>query len=434
MRFLSISQSVPVTVGYDAVICGGGPAGWVAAVACARSGLRAALIERYGFLGGTATAGLVIPISKFYHQGNRVVGGIAWEFVKKMESCGAAQVELPKGHVSFDPEYYKLLTQRMVLRENVDLYTNAVLSGCVMEGGHITHAVIQNKGGCQAVAGSVFIDATGDADLSRFAGVPMMENHGDLQPMSMCFLLDHVDLDTDLLKGFIHHDGKRGPSVHQEIHAFLSDLKTQGDVPQFGGPWFNTTMNPGQVAVNLTRAAADAADPRQLTRAEIKMREDAFRLLELLRGRYPEFQNSFIAATAVQGGVRETRRIQGAYVLTGEDLMAGTNFPDTIALCAHPMDVHSAKNDSQKVIQLPSPGHIPFRCMYARGFDNLLCAGRTVSADSDAFASLRVQATCMALGEAAGTAAAQMLRENASPQRLNTAKLRRALTENGAVL
>lgn len=434
MPAVFMQKDVPVTADNDVVVCGGGPAGWVAAVAAARAGCRTALIERFGFLGGAATAGLVVPISKFYHEGKRVIGGIAWEFVKQMESCGAAQVELPSGHVSYDPEYYKLLAQRMVLGANVHAYTNAVLSGCVMEGARVTHAVLEDKGGTQAMAGKVFIDATGDGDLCHFAGAPMLDNDHELQPMSLCFLLDHVDVSTDLLKDCIHHDGKHGPSVNGAIHACLERIKEREDVPQFGGPWFNTTLRGDQVAVNITRAAADATDPRMLTQAEMKMREDAFRLVELLRAHYPEFRDSFIAATAAQGGIRETRHLKGVHTLTGEELMGNVIFPDTIALCAHPMDFHSPRDDSQYTVSLPAPGRIPFRSMHAAGYDNLLCAGRCISADPAAYASLRVQATAMAIGEAAGTAAALMCRENAGAPQLDAAKLRHTLSENGAII
>ena len=434
MSQITVQKSVPVTAGYDAVILGGGPAGWVAAVAAARSGCRAALVERFGFLGGTATAGLVLPISKFCFGEKRVVGGIAWEFVKRMESRGAAQVELPKGHVSYDPEYYKLVAQQMVLEAGVHMYTNAVLSGCAMKGGLVTHAMVENKGGTQAIAGKVFIDATGDGDLARFAGMPFLPGDGDLQPMSMCFLLNNVDAATNLMKHCIHHDGRHGASVNHAIHERLIKIKEREDVPQFGGPWFNTMLNGNQVAVNITRAAADATDPEMLTRAEMKMREDAFRLTELLRQNFPEFKACYIASTAAQGGVRETRHLKGVHTLTGEELARGEQFPDTIALCAHPMDFHSPKDDSQRVVPLTVPGRVPFRCMYARGFENLICAGRCVSADRTAYASLRVQATVMAIGEAAGTAAGLMRKGGTMLSGLDTEKLRGVLIENGAVI
>ena len=126
-----IKKEVPVVGRYDVVVCGGGPAGWVAAVAAARQGCRTALVERFGFFGGAATAGLVMPISAFYNNGQRVVGGIPWAFVQELVRLGAAQVELPKGHISADPEYYKLAAQRLVLEAGAVVYTNSYLSGAL---------------------------------------------------------------------------------------------------------------------------------------------------------------------------------------------------------------------------------------------------------------------------------------------------------------
>ena len=143
-----IQWNSKISVGeeYDVVVCGGGPAGWVAAVSAARCGCRTALIERYGFLGGTATAGLVVPLSGCYFQGKRVTGGIAWEFVEELEKLGAASVELPKGHISYHPEYYKLVAQRMVRDSGVVLHTNTTLVDCVVENGTVLSSAYQHTG------------------------------------------------------------------------------------------------------------------------------------------------------------------------------------------------------------------------------------------------------------------------------------------------
>ena len=401
-----LQKEVPVIGHYETIVCGGGPAGWVAAVASARSGRRTALIERYGFLGGTATAGLVVPISGCFHNGKQVVGGIAWEFVQQMVSAGAAKVELPKGHVSFDPEVYKLAAWRMVLQSGVDLYTNAYLSHCETDGRRIKQIFIESKNGTEALSADVFIDATGDADLCHMAGAQMLPKSTELQPMSMCFVLGGVDLTTDLLKNSIHHDGIHCKhSITTVIHDYLEELSHHEDVPQFGGPWFNTVMNGDLVVVNLTRAAGDGTDRGSLTQAESKMRSDAFRLVELLKAHFPEFKNCTIVSTAMQAGVRDTRHIRGLHTVTGEEILRAEHYEDSIALCAHPMDIHVPHDNSQILVHLPAPGEIPYRSLVSPDFDNLLAAGRCLSADRDATATIRVQATLMAIGEAAGTAA-----------------------------
>lgn len=406
MQTIRMQKEIPIIASYHTVVCGGGAAGWAAAVASARQGKKTALIEKFSFLGGTATAGLVVPLSGCYHKEKRVVGGICWEFIKEMEKMGAAQIELPKGHVSFDPEVYKLISWRMVKDAGVDIYSNAYLSGFEKDGRRLTHVFIESKNGTEAIAGEVFIDATGDADLCHMAGVTMLPVEKELQPMSMCFVLGNVDVTTDLLKNNIHHDGKNcKQSVHTGLHQYLEEIAETEYVPQFGGPWVNTTMGEGLIAVNITRTAGNGADRESLTQSEEKMREAAFRLVELLKKRYPEFKNCRIVANAVQAGIRETRHIRGLYTACGEEMLANTVYPDSIACCAHPMDIHSATDNSQTLKHLPVPGHIPYRALVPQEYDNLLAAGRCISADRSSYASIRVQATVMAIGEAAGIAA-----------------------------
>ncbi len=192
---------------YDTVVCGGGPSGWVAAIASARMGQKTALIERMGFLGGAATANLVVPISGFYKNGERVVGGIAWEFIQRMLEQNAAQIEMPKGHISVDIEYYKLIAQRMVLEAGVDIYTSSSLVEAVCEEQRIKEIVILDRGGKSTIKAKTFIDATGDGILCELVNAPLMERES-MQPLSLCFVLSHVDTSTELLKHSIHHDGK----------------------------------------------------------------------------------------------------------------------------------------------------------------------------------------------------------------------------------
>ncbi len=435
MQTTTLQKEVPVVGRYDTVVCGGGPAGWVAAVASARQGRKTALVERYGFLGGTATAGLVVPISGFFHKEVQTVGGIAWEFVREMEKAGAAQVEYPKGHVSFDPEVYKLIAWHMVEQAGVDIYSNAWLSHCHTQGNRITEIFLESKNGTEALEARMFIDATGDGNLCRLTGVQMLPQSGELQPMSLCFLLSGVDLSTDLLKNSIHHDGRHcKQSIHTGIHDYLESLSEREQVPQFGGPWFNTAMNGDLVVVNLTRASGNGASRQDMTRAEAKMRADAHRLLEILKQRYPEFRNAVIVATAMQAGVRDTRHIRGAYTLTGEDILRGACFDDSIALCAHPMDIHFAHSNAQTIYHLPKPGQIPYRTMLPLEYDNLIAAGRCISTDRDATATVRVQATLMAIGEAAGTAAALALNADVAARDVDTQALRAELKNNGAYM
>lgn len=399
---MQITREIPLLDRYDLVVCGGGPGGLGAAIAAARLGKSVALIEKNSYLGGMGAGGYVVPLSGFYHRGARVAGGIGWELVQRMLLDGAAQIELPKGHVSFHPEYLKLHAQRMAREAGVTLYMNAVLTGCRREGSRITQAFFARPEGEAAVAGDVFVDATGNANLCRFAGAALLPAPHSYQPMSLCFLLEGADTSTPLLKNCIHHDGKSGHSLNETIHDYVAG---QPDAPQFGGPWFNSLVLGDLLAVNITRAAGDGAASADYDAAFARLREDAFRLVEILRRGFAEFKNAHIAVIAPDMGVRDARRMRGRYVLTGQELMAQARFDDTIAFCAHPVDIHLPDGNGQKLYDLPAPGAIPLRCLQSADIDNLLAAGRAISCDDESFASLRVMATAYALGEAAGTAA-----------------------------
>lgn len=430
---ITLQKRVPVIDSYDVVVVGGGVAGVAAAVSAALEGRKTALIERQGCFGGTATLGYVNPISGFYHKEKRVVGGIAWEIVRRLEKRGAAQIELPKGHVSAHPEDFKLVLQQMLREGGVALYTNAYLSDCICDGGNITHLVMESKSGTEAIAARCVIDASGDADVCRRAGVPMMTGEDEYQPMSLCFVLEGVDVTTPLLRDYIHHDAKNGHgSCQKEIHDYLEECVRQGRLRQFGGPWFNSVIKGDALTVNITRIAADAADRADYTRAEMQLREDMFAIVELLRQKYPEFRNCHIVSSGINAGVRETRRIDGVGMVKAETFTVRPECP--VARCAHPMDMHKASSAGQTLIRLDEPGYVPHTALIPRGIGNLLAAGRCICADAASFASLRVQATLMAIGEAAGLMAAMHCETGVPVQETDAAELAKRIDRRGSVL
>ena len=434
MSLVNINRDVEVVASYDTVVCGGGPAGWIAAVSSARAGKKTALIERYGFIGGTATAGYVVPISGFFFNGKRVVGGIAWEFVERLEKLDAAFVEYPKGHVSVNPEYYKLVAREMLIEAGVDLYTNSYFADCIMEGHKVTHIIINSKNGYEAIEGKVFIDATGDADLFFRAGAPMMEKPNELQPMSMCFVITGVDTTTDLLKNCIHHDGKHGGSVNKEIHNYLAELDKTEDVPQFGGPWFNVLLKGNSLAVNITRTQCDASNRQEYTEAEGRLHSNMFKLIDLLKEKYSEFKDAEIVVSGFNAGIRETRNIKGVYTLTNEDFKNGREYSCPVAQCAHPMDIHKAKDDEQILIYLDKNSYVPYETMVSFSLENVIAAGRCISAESEPYASLRVQATLMSIGECAGLAASLACDVKRPVYELPLSDLKAMIAARGCVL
>lgn len=419
-KVIDYHKNIEKVESYDVVVCGGGPAGWIAAVSSARCGRKTALIERYGFLGGTATAGLVIPLSGYYHKGERVVGGIAWEFVKKLEKIGAAQIELPKGHISFHPEYYKLIAQQMAVESGVDIFTNTSLIDCIKENDSISYILIHNKSGVSAIKGKCFIDATGDADLCHFAGVPMLETpNNELQPISLCFALENVDTNTELLRACIRHNGKNGkPSSNSVISKCLQKYKNELNDFQFGGPWFNTLNKGNCLAVNMTRIGVDATDSKAYTKAEYKLRQDMFTFVNILKKEFEEFKNCEIVYSAVNAGIRETRHIKGVYTMTLDDVINHKPPLCPVARCAHPMDIHIANSSNQSLTQISKNVYVPYETMICEKIDNLIVAGRCISATKEPYASLRVMGTLMCIGESAGIAANLSVETNSAVQNI----------------
>jgi hypothetical protein len=392
-----------------------------------------ALVERYGFLGGMATAGYVLPISEFCNKGQRVIGGLPWEFVKTMEASGGAQIEYPRGNVSFNPEAYKLAAQRLVLEAGVALYLHSYVSDCICDGNLITHLIINNKNGTEAIKGGYFIDCTGDADIGMYSGLPFqpLPPKGTMQPASMCFLLSHVD--TEALGG-LHHREDRINYINKEIQDFLTMKRSEYDVPVFGGPWFCSTLIEGTVAVNMTRISANMADNREQAKAECKLREDVDRLVLLLKENFKPFKNCSLAATGVQAGIRETRRIAGVHILTGSEYLKAEKFEDSVSRAAHPVDIHIPTDSNQNLTYLEEAGYIPYRSLIAPAFPNYLAAGRCISVDSEVSASVRVQAPVMEIGQAAGMAASLCVKNKVPVDKADIRELRSLLQKEGSFI
>ncbi len=432
---MTVSGEVSIVGNYDVIVCGGGPAGFIAAIAAAREGARTSIIEQYGFFGGMATAGFVNPISVFSYNGQQVTGGLPWEFITRLKEAGGAEIESPLANVAFEPEHYKLIAQRMVLEAGVDIYMHSFISGCVLDGGRLTHVVIDNKNGSEALGAKIFIDATGDADLANKAGVPMLESEGrPLQPLSSYFIMGGVNVDTPMMREAIHHN-RQGVNCHcVPVREKLLDKKDELNIPEFGGPWFCPTMRPGVITVNITRASGNACDNREFSSAECRLREDAFRMAAILRDNVDEFRDSYLLAVSTQAGVRETRRIRGVHVLKGDEYMNAEHFRDSVARGAHPIDIHVANGEKQNITFLKQAAYIPYRSMIADGFPNLIVAGRCISADKTAFASIRVQSSCMDMGQAAGIAAAQCSLSGAAVQNADIDRLTTRLRETGSCI
>jgi len=400
------------------LVVGGGPAGLAAAVAAARRGVPTALIERYGFLGGLATSGLVNPFMPWHLGTQPLVAGVFQELLDRMAALGG--YDRARWGEAFDTEAMKLAADALCQQAGVRVRLHTLLTAARVAKGRITSVTTESKSGREQWRARVFVDATGDADLALRAGVPCDEGRqadGRTQPMTLCFRMANVTT-------------ARMPS-RGEINRLYDRAKEQGRItcPRENVLWFHTTQ-PGVVHFNTTRVTGrSGVIPDDLTYAELEARRQMRELVQFLVRDVPGFKGAYLQQSAPQIGIRETRRIQGEYALTGADVVKGRKFRDGIARSNYPIDIHSPTG-AGTVIKTPPAGdyyEIPYRCLLPLQVDNLLVAGRCVSATHEGQSALRIIPTCFAMGEAAGTAAALALARGLPPRQLPPKDLRREL-------
>ncbi|TMC54371.1 MAG: FAD-dependent oxidoreductase [Chloroflexi bacterium] len=418
---------------YDLAVVGAGSAGSSAAISAARLGAQTLLLDRLPFLGGTSTA-VLDTFYAFYTPGERarrVVGGIGWEVVERLEAEGMA-FERPNTYgagtgVTYDPEVLKVVWERLAEDAKVDVLLHTWATGVELREGRLVAIRTWNKGGESFIQADAFIDASGDADLCAMAGVGYEDAKStpNLQSLSTIFRVANVDVEK----------AARMPKT--ELWAMMRSAAESGEyrLPRLEGSW-HRTPHPGVVTVHMTRIPnVDATDPEQLTRAEIEGRRQVREYHRFLRDKAPGFERSVLVATSPAIGVRESRRVIGDYRLTRDDVLGSRRFDDEIALCGAPIEDHAAGPDTRWTY-VPESGvyGIPYRCLLPEGVEGLLVAGRCFSATHDAHASARSMATCMAMGQAAGTAAAMSVASRTAPRSVGVTTLRDCLLENRALL
>lgn len=406
-----LHRRVPVYDNADVVVIGGGPAGTAAAISAARSGKKTILLEQSGQLGGMGTLG---SVSVFMGVGN--VTGIYRELISEFMPAA-----LPESHhVSIWPEYspFELrhyLNGKME-KEGVQVYYHVSFVSAVMQDKRITSVIANTREGLKAFAGAMFIDCTGDARVAEEAGVPLRsgrDGDGLTQPMTLMFLMQ----DT-------------GKPVRQYLPEDCYRYESESDLPQGRRLIWGGTGD-GRLLVNMTRVKGNGSRIEDVNYAEKEGLRQAFSVVHYLQRNGHE--NYILSHVPGQTGVRETNQIVGRYTLTEDDLTSGRRFEDVVAQTNYEIDIHNpaggANTDERKL----SGYDIPYRCMIPVEVEGLIVAGRCISATHVAMSSMRVQATCYALGQAAGVAAALAIDGNNSASSVSMTDLHNQLAKQGVV-
>ena len=441
------AESLPVMAEADVVVVGGGTSGFIAATAAARTGARTVLVERFGYLGGCTTAPYNTSIGIFFDSdGHQIIKGIPWEFLERMQRDGQAFLT-PNGRNQLWPIWTKKVALDMVTEAGVDLYFYTWASGVIKQDGMIEGLIVQTKGGRGVILGRAFVDASGDADIAAFAGAPFeMTDVDELQQVSCDYTACGVDAakvlewaraNRDRLAALSGADVEPKPAGAQPMLTFVipnAEIHTD----ETGQPYHIGVMPTVKLciyreAVRLQgNVEINPLDPKALTYAEVQGLRGALEHLRYLRENVPGFENAFVVAQN-HLGVRETRRIVGDYMLTIDDLKNQARFDDVVALNCRALDYH-LKGTVFKISSLRGHHDIPLRALLPQNVQNLVVAGRSISCDHLAQASLRGAATCLATGHAAGTTAALAARRNGKIRDLDIREVQKTLEAQGAIL
>jgi hypothetical protein len=442
----------------DILVVGGGPAGLGAALGAANAGARVILAERYGFLGGNATAALVMPLMSFHTQqpraekegathlyptdhgrGEPVIAGALTKLLDRLiKAGGAIAPSLKTGYtVPFDPEIFKLVALDLLDEAGVQFLFHAFASDVIADHG-VRGVVFETKSGPVVIRARVVIDSTGDGDVAARAGAPYQigrDDDGLVQPMTLMFRI--TDFERDGFDAYVkeHPDQWRG--VHG-LWDLIRKATAEGKLKLLREDMlFFATPHEREVSVNSTRVTrAVGTDVWDWSCAEWESRRQMREIAAFLRKYVPGFEKAYIVQSGVNVGVRETRRITGEYELSVEDILQARKFSDVIARSSYPVDIHNPEGTGTLLKRLP-PGEaydIPLRCLLPQKIDGLIVAGRCISGTHEALSSYRVMPVSMATGQAAGVCAALAVRHEKTPRAVPVRDVQAELIRQGANL
>lgn len=444
------------TGSYDTVVCGAGSAGIAAALSARRAGLSVLLIEMQGQLGGIGTSGKVAEWlgGRTGDARHWVVGGIFQEITERAAKEGTALIPQPdrsqkyQPHgwfhgqlavgIPFDSDRMAMLLDDVVLEAGIDILFQTQVVAVRVENNEISHVVISNKSGIQAVAATAVIDATGDADVAAMCTKDIRlgrEEDNLMAPASLEFHVSHVDQD-ELAEYITKNESPR-------FRKLIQELRRQGEWPFPYDIFICLQLNEkGTMMINTSRLVGiDGTDAKSITQGFINGRRETRQLMKIMRRHFPGFKNAKLKTVASQLGIRETRRIQADYELTVNDILSMKDFPDTIGFSSYSWDLPDPKKPSHQPLHGKKEAKlkractpIPYRIMVPQSVKNLICPGRAVCVERDVLGPLRVMAPVMAMGEAAGLAASQVVANHISFAKVDIPALRTALKQQNAII
>lgn len=440
---------------YNVIVAGGGTAGIAAAISAAREGARVLLIEKNSYVGGTAASGL--PFIDFFNRnGRQSVAGLAEELMRRLfkEKAALGHVRTSGGHLNsvtmIDPEWVKIVAEEMLLESGCNILYHSFVCDARVDEECLKCITVANKNGLMEFEADCFVDATGDGDLAKFSGAEYhqgRESDGLCQAMSLLFKLGDVDVErvtslfseNPIVACPIGGDHEYNLHISGKLSEWNDIIKANGIFPHSDhNIWAGSVRHNELTYVNTIRVSEkNGADAYDLSEAEIEGRRQLKQVIHFLNEYIPGMEKAHITSIPNGIGVRESRRIVGEYILTGEDIIKGRKFSDCIAKNGYCIDIHDPKGAGWGVSYIQSEDQsydIPYRCIVPKRINNLLVAGRCISATSEALASARIMPSCMALGQAAGIAAAITADKRITPRNLEVEQIQRKLRTNGAII